>query len=84
MGVRIEAGVYVEEIIERGLKVRRNESTELIEGDSLVIATGMEPLRGLYEKLKGKVTALYLAGDCLEPQHIGEALWRAFDIAMRI
>ncbi len=67
--------VRYEEITDKGLVVSgSNGERHLIEADTIVLALGAEPYTELADKLKGKTPEIHLAGDCIEPYGIREAI----------
>ena len=83
-GVRMEAGVKVVEITEKGAKGVRGGTSEFFEANTVVLAMGMKSERGLARNLEGKVKKLHLAGDCVESRRIKEAIAEGFHIAHEI
>ncbi|MDP2951869.1 MAG: hypothetical protein Q8O76_00955, partial [Chloroflexota bacterium] len=70
---------------ERGLAIITGEGRKVtLEADTVVLATGARPDAGLAGALKGKVSEVYLAGDCVEPRGIREAIHEGFQIAQSI
>ncbi len=82
--VRMETGVKAVEITEKGVRGMRDSTAEFFEGDTLVLAVGMEPSKGLAQSLKGKVKELYLIGDCVEPRKIVGAIDDGFRVGREI
>jgi 2,4-dienoyl-CoA reductase-like NADH-dependent reductase (Old Yellow Enzyme family)/thioredoxin reductase len=73
--VTVLTGVKCEEATDRGLVVvDGGERRQSLETDTIVLAVGGRSNRGLFEALKGEVPEIYLAGDCVEPGHIIEAV----------
>lgn len=62
-GVRMITGLEYEEINERGVVIRRDGKSQLIEADTVVIATGSRPAADLYAALREKVPEVHLIGD---------------------
>ncbi|MDO8670841.1 MAG: FAD-dependent oxidoreductase, partial [Dehalococcoidia bacterium] len=62
-GVRTIAGLEYEEINEQGVVIRKDGLSQLIEADTVVIATGREPVADLFAALGEKVPELHLIGD---------------------
>jgi len=83
-GVRMETKATVREITKEGVWVDREGQSELIEGDTVVLAVGLQPSRQLAERLEGKVKELYFIGDCVEARLIGEALEEGFCLGRQI
>lgn len=52
--------------------------------DTIVIAMGLKPERGLVKALEGKVKELYAIGDCEGAGRIMDAVWGAFDATRAI
>ena len=50
-----------------------------IEGDTVILATGMRPDRKLWDELKAlSDLELYAAGDCVKPRKIYDAMHEGF------
>lgn len=74
-GVRLLTGVKYERITERGLIITNKDGQQqLIEVDTIVLAAGSTPNAGLLEKLRAKVPEIHLAGDCVQPRSLMEAI----------
>lgn len=84
IGIKMETNVMVEEITDRGVKAKRDGAVEFFSGDTVVLAVGFKPIKGLGEKLSGKVPAPYSIGDCVEPRRIKEAIEEGFVLAREI
>jgi 2,4-dienoyl-CoA reductase (NADPH2) len=64
-GVKMLAGVNYEEIVEAGIWISRGaQRTDrcLVEADTIVLCTGQEPLRELYDPLKAASLSVHLVG----------------------
>jgi len=83
-GIRMETNMKVEEITESGVNVARDEITQFIQADSVVIATGMRSNDDLAKQLEGKISSLYLAGDCVEPRQVKQAIKEGFDASLQL
>jgi 2,4-dienoyl-CoA reductase (NADPH2) len=81
LGIRMERNAKVEEIIEKGVRVNRDGSIEFFEGDSAVLAVGMEPNRRLAQELEGKVRMLHVVGDSAKPGKIAQAIESGLRVA---
>ncbi len=55
-----------------------------IEGDTVVIALGLNPDRKLGEKLHNSGVEYYESGDCVQPRRIHHAIHEAAHIAREI
>ena len=78
------ANATAEEITDKGVRVSRDGPSEFLEGDTVVLAVGLEPQKKLAQELERKVDALHIIGDCVEPQRIAEAVERAFRVVREI
>ncbi|MCK4354472.1 MAG: hypothetical protein KAW83_04385 [Dehalococcoidia bacterium] len=73
------------EVTPKGLVVTTKEGErKTIEADTIVLAAGATPDKKLYEEIKGKVSNTYLAGDCVEPRTIREAIADGYRIGLEI
>lgn len=77
-GARLETGVSVVEITDKGVKISRDGSTEFVEADTVVIAGGLVPNAKLAEEFSGRGPAIYSIGDCAEPGKLMEAMASGF------
>jgi len=84
IGIKMETNVMVEEITDRGVKAKRDGLAKFFPGDTVVLAVGFKPIKGLGEKLSGKVPVPYSIGDCVEPRRIKEAIEEGFRLAREI
>ncbi len=74
-GVRIFAGIGDQELTETGLKIKDREGRLiLLDADTIVTAIGTLPDNTLAKSLEGRVPALYVIGDCVEPRKIMDAI----------
>ena len=85
-GVKMEKETEVVEITPKGVMVsRKGGAPQLVEGDTVVLATGSKPNNALAGKLKGKVWGRFVTiGDCVEPHGIPEAMEVAYKAACDI
>jgi pyruvate/2-oxoglutarate dehydrogenase complex dihydrolipoamide dehydrogenase (E3) component len=83
-GIVMRAKTKAARITEKGVEATRDGATELFEGDTVVLATGMKAKNELAKKLEHKVELLYSIGDCSEPHQIVEAIESGFRIASQI
>ncbi len=73
-GIEMATRTKAQEITNRGVRATQNNSTQVFEADTVVLAVGFTPNTGLAQKLAGKVPALYSIGDCVEPRKIVDAI----------
>ncbi|MBI4519923.1 MAG: FAD-dependent oxidoreductase [Gemmatimonadetes bacterium] len=75
MGVRMIAGVTYGAVTSAGLTITtRGGTTELLEADTIVLAVGATGNQDLARALAGSIDEIHLAGDCIEPRNIREAI----------
>jgi len=77
-GIRMITGAKVEEITGKGVRVSRADGPAWIEGNAVVWAGGSVANRQLVEELKGMVPEVHVAGDCISPRMIKEAMEEGF------
>ncbi|MFC1916812.1 FAD-dependent oxidoreductase [Chloroflexota bacterium] len=84
-GVTLLTGIRYEGVTAEGLTVMTKEGErKTIEADTIVLAVGSTPDKKLYEEVKGKVPEIHLAGDCVEPRTIREAIADGYSIGLKI
>lgn len=84
LGVKMETNAKVTEITESGVKVDRNGKVEFFDGDSVVLAAGMQANQKLAKGLEGRVAELYVIGDSAKPGKIAQAMESAFRVAQAL
>ena len=85
--VRLETKAEVVEIIDKGVRLKRNGSLEFMEGDTVVYAVGFESNTRLAEEiipLANAAPELHLVGDCVQPRKIVNAIEEAFRVATQL
>ena len=84
-GVSMLTGIKSEEITASRIVITdKNGKRQTIEVDTIVLATGAKPDRELLDLLKERVSEIYLAGDCVRPATILEAIHDGFEIGHQI
>jgi 2,4-dienoyl-CoA reductase (NADPH2) len=84
-GVTMMSGVKYEEITNEGLTITTKEGKRLtIQADSIIPALPLMPNTDLLKSLKGRVSEIYLIGDCREPRLIPDAIADGWKIANTI
>jgi 2-enoate reductase len=72
----------LDEVMDEGISiVDKNLTRRTIRCDTVVLASGLEPERELYESLLGEETEFLVIGDCKEPRKIRNAIWDGYHIA---
>jgi 2,4-dienoyl-CoA reductase (NADPH2) len=84
-GVTMMSGVKYEEITNEGLILTTKEGNRLtLQADTILPAGPLMPNTDLLKSLKGRVSEVYLIGDCREPRMIPEAIADGWKIANTI
>jgi NADPH-dependent 2,4-dienoyl-CoA reductase/sulfur reductase-like enzyme len=84
--VRVETGVRVEEITDKGVRAVRPfcAHDEFFEADTVVVATGNRPVESLVTAMKTEVPELHIIGDAVSPRRVKEAIEEGFLTALKI
>ncbi len=72
------------EIKEKGVYIEYNHELLFLAANTVVLAVGVTPRKGLHKKLKGLVTELYAIGDCVEPRDAMSAIRDGAELGQRI
>lgn len=84
-GVKILTGARVTEILEDGVVYVQNGKTETLRGiDTIVLATGTKPNRGLQVEIERRGVPVFVLGDAKEPRNAVHAIAEGADIGRRI
>ncbi len=68
-----------EEITEKGVKARDKAGNKLFfKADTVILATGMKPLKELAESFCGIVYDVKIIGDCVKPGNVADATYGGF------
>jgi 2,4-dienoyl-CoA reductase-like NADH-dependent reductase (Old Yellow Enzyme family)/thioredoxin reductase len=85
LGVETLIGTTAKRITKEGVvAVHMNGETRLIEGDTVVLATGFRPDNKLEKELRGTAPEVYAIGDCAQAGKIGGAIHSAARVAREI
>lgn len=83
IAVLTDTGVL--EITDKGVTISDKASNKnILEADTIVLATGFKPNGDLFEIIKNKVPEAYALGDCIEPRKVMSAIWEGFQVARLI
>jgi pyruvate/2-oxoglutarate dehydrogenase complex dihydrolipoamide dehydrogenase (E3) component len=82
-GAKLITKAKVLEITDRGVKIERAGTEELVEADT-VVKVGITKNLALAEELKAKVPVLYLVGDCTDPGMLMEAVASGFLVGQKV
>ncbi len=84
-GIKILTSTTVEEITDEGVKIRTEHGGQILSPvDTVVLATGAEPVNELAEVVKGLVPEVYVVGDAARPGKILAAVEQAAEIARKL
>jgi NADH dehydrogenase FAD-containing subunit len=83
-GVKAIIGAKTEEITNKGVTVKSVDGTRFIETDTVVLAIGEKPNPELYSKLNGKVSDLYIIGDCLKPGKLMDSIHQGAYVGLQV
>ena len=84
-GVEMLTQTKAEEVTEEGLVISAKDgSRRVLEADSIVLAAGSRPQSELYEEIKDKFPEVYRVGDCVKCGLIIDAIWPAYEVALKI
>lgn len=72
-------------ILSDGVVIERDGKVEELKGmDTIVVALGYRPNNQLLEVIQKKGIPVYIAGDCIRPRRIAEAIHEAFQVATTV
>jgi 2,4-dienoyl-CoA reductase (NADPH2) len=84
LGVRTLNKAMAKEITERGVVIEREGREELIPGDTVVLATGANPVNSLYDQIKNQVREIHMIGDAKSPRKALEAVAEGLEVGRTI
>lgn len=83
--VNIINNAGVKEILPDGVVIELDDQIKEIRGmDTIVVALGYKPNNNLLEVIQAKGIPVYVAGDCIRPRRIAEAVHEAFQVGVTI
>ena len=83
-GVRVSTDTKVVEIFENSVIVSRGGKEERMPCDSVVLAVGSRPVRGLKEDLAGIVPEIHTIGDAKGPRKALDAVWEGYELGLTL
>jgi 2-enoate reductase len=84
-GVEILTNTTILKVTEKGADLlERGSEKRNFPADTIVVAVGLKPDRGLYQALKGDIPNLYTIGDSREARNIKNSIWDAYEVARMI
>jgi len=82
--VNILTETKVDKIIKNTILLRKNGKQQIVQADTVIIATGSNANRKLTEELERIVPELYSVGDCQKPGKIIEAIHEGFMVGNKV
>ena len=83
--VKVFVNSQVSEILDNSIGIVDNHGKNVtLKADTVVLASGSQPNKSLYESLDGRVSEIYAIGDCVEPRKLMNAIWEGFRTARLI
>lgn len=82
--IEIHTNAFVEKIENKSVTVIENGHANVIDADDVILATGYNSERSLYEELRNDIAHIYNVGDSREVRNIKGAIWDAFEVARTI
>ena len=84
VGVNMYTKTEVVEITAEGVRVNCEDETAFFEGDSVVLASGMQPNNEIKAELQKFTGRIYAIGDCAEARTIRSAIEEGFQVGYGI
>jgi len=84
LGVKLLTGAKATAINAEGIRIEKEGSPELIAADTVVIAVGAKPERGLADAIGEIVPEMVVVGDAKEPRNALEAIKEGFLAGLKI
>lgn len=83
-GIRLENLTEVEEITDKGVRVRRKGDPGFIPCDAVVVAVGLKADPAVVESFRGLAPEVYAIGDCQQPRMIKEAMEEGLAVGAKV
>jgi 2,4-dienoyl-CoA reductase (NADPH2) len=83
-GVEMVTLATATKITEEGVVYEHEGQEKLAPADTVVIAAGVEPAKGLADAIEGAFAEVHNLGDCVDPRHAMDAIHEAARIARQI
>jgi len=74
----------MEAVTDSGVTITKEDQSQSIEADTVVIAVGLESNGKLFESLKGELRNLHAIGDCAEVNRMLEAIHQGWQVGCEI
>jgi 2,4-dienoyl-CoA reductase-like NADH-dependent reductase (Old Yellow Enzyme family)/thioredoxin reductase len=84
--IEVQTGLYLGEVTDRGVVMfDRNGANVEIQGETVVLASGLKPNKKLFDELtQTTILEVYAIGDCAEPRMIYDAIHEGFEVAFEL
>lgn len=82
--IRVLTNARVIKVATDGILIKKDDQEEVLPIKSLVFAAGMRSCNELQQSLTNKLPRLHAIGDCVQPGHIINAIWAAFNTARKL
>ncbi len=83
-GIKQYTSSKVIRITDDGVEIERDGNSEIVNADTVVIATGMEPYNQLLNTLKEKLPNIKGIGDCSQARRMLEAIHEGYAIGQKL
>jgi len=84
-GVRLILSASLKRVLDGGVVIEKSGQEEVIkEIDWIVLAVGMKSLETLSDRIKSKVSEIYVIGDAKEPRKVLHAVCEGFEVGRSI
>ncbi len=84
LGIKMYLNTKVERIEKDVVIGSSPKGVQEIPCNTVILATGLRPVRELYDHLRKHHASVHLIGDALNPRKIRDAIWDAFSLANNI
>jgi 2,4-dienoyl-CoA reductase-like NADH-dependent reductase (Old Yellow Enzyme family)/thioredoxin reductase len=83
-GVEIHTGTRVTRLTAEAAIARKDGQETRFPIETVVMAVGVRPDRELADGLEGSGLELHVIGDAVEPRKVLDAIWEAFEVAIKL
>lgn len=84
-GVAVYTSTRLEKIVSSGVELSvTGGENKYIKADTVVLAVGMKPVKGLADELDAQMANAYRIGDCRSPRNVMNAVWDAYEVARQL
>ena len=84
-GVTVYTSTRLEKIVSSGVELSvTGGENKYLKADTVVLAVGMKPVKGLADELDTQMVNAYRIGDCRSPRNVMNAVWDAYEVARQL